>query len=276
MTQPTVLRADPVTLTRVLYTDAVVSAEQVGLTSGQAHDVSWCDERWASDEGIRVAAAAWVATGGGRSVVIDPFRNADDLLHDPESATAHQEAITGAFEAAGLPVGTITDVVLSHIEGLGMIVIRIGDDWMPFFPNARLRVGDTAIRDFEQSAPDDWTSEVWRHLLAAGQVDAYTDGDEIATGMVVEHTGAHNPGHYVIHFGDGPDVTFVGHLAVSPLHLSTGICEPQHDDPQLATDLLLDYAADGRLLIGPLWPSPGAGRLVHGDFIPENGHEWAS
>jgi hypothetical protein len=271
MTHPTVLRADPVTLTRVLYTDAMVSADQVGLTLSQAYDVSWCDERWASDEGIGVAAAAWVASGGGRRVVIDPFRNADDLLHDPDSANAHQKAITSAFDAAGIPVDTVTDVLLSHIEGLGMIVVREGDDWKPFFPNARIRVGDTAIRDFEQSAPDDWTSDVWRHLLAAGQVDAYTDGDEIAPGVLVEHTGAHNPGHYVIHFGDGPDVTFVGHLAVSPLHLSTGICEPQHDDPQLAADRLHGYAADGRLLIGPLWPSPGAGRLVRGVFVPDEG-----
>ena len=78
--------------------------------------------------------------------------------------------------------------------------------------------------------------------------------------MRAEVSKAHNPGHTVFHFGAGPDATFVGHLAVSPLHLATGLCPQQHPEPELAWKLLHDYADDGRILIGPLWPSPGYGR----------------
>jgi hypothetical protein len=273
MTAPTVLRAGPVTLTRVLYLDAVAPFEAVGLTAEEALAVPWCDERWATDEGIKVAAAAWVASSGDQHVAIDPFRNADDILHDPETADSHRAAIAAAFDGAGLPVDEVTQVLLSHIEGLGMIVVRDGAGWRPFFPKARIVVGETAIADFEASTPDDhdWSSEVWRWLLDSGQVEPFADGDHIADGVVVEHTGAHNPGHHVLHFGTGPDVTFVGHLAVSPLHLSTGVCEPQHDDPSAAHDLLLGYARDERRLIGPLWPSPGAGRLVGTTFVSDAG-----
>jgi hypothetical protein len=273
MPAPTVLQAGPVTLTRVLYVDASVPGEAVGLTLDQARAVPWCDERWATDDGIRVAAAAWVATSGDRRIVIDPFRNADDILHDPDTADVHRAAVTDAFAAAGIPVDTVTDVVLSHIEGLGMVLVRDGDGWAPLFPDARVLVGDTAIADFEagtpgDGTPDDWTSDVLRDLLASDAVEVFTDGFEPAPGVVVEHTGAHDPGHYVIHFGPGPDVTFVGHLAVSPLHLSTGICEPQHVDPERALELLDGIGADGRILIGPLWPSPGAGRYVDERFVP--------
>jgi hypothetical protein len=268
MSVPTMLRAGPVTLTRVLYLDAVVPGEAVGLTLDQARAVPWCDERWATDEGIGVAAAAWVATSGDRRVVIDPFRNADDILHDPEAADVHRAAVTEAFEAAGIPLDAVTDVVLSHIEGLGMVLVREGDGWVPLFPRARVLVGDTSIADFEATAPDDWASDVVADLLASELVEVFTDGFEPAPGVVLEHTGAHNPGHYVVHFGPGPDVTFVGHLAVSPLHLSTGVCQPQHVDPERALELLLGFAEDERVLIGPLWPSPAAGRFVDGRFVP--------
>jgi hypothetical protein len=52
----------------------------------------------------------------------------------------------------------------------------------------------------------------------------------------------------------------VGHLAVSPLHLVTGPCPQQHprpDEAQLRIEALLEEDA---VLIGPLWPTPGAGR----------------
>lgn len=57
-----------------------------------------------------------------------------------------------------------------------------------------------------------------------------------------------------------PAATFVGHLALSPLHLATGPCVPQHVDPEAAWRVLRTCADDGRLLPGPLWASPGAGR----------------
>lgn len=273
MPDPTVLQAGPVTLTRVLYTDAVVPAETVGLTLDQARAVPWCDDRWATDEGIRVAAAAWVATSGDRRIVIDPFRNADDILHDPETADVHRSAVARAFDDAGIPVDAVTDVVLSHIEGLGMVLVRDGHGWVPLFPRARVLVGDTSLAGFEATAPDDWTTDLLRDLLASDRVEVFTDGFEPAPGVVLEHTGAHDPGHYAVHLGPGPDATFVGHLAVSPLHLSTGVCEPQHVDPGRALELLLGFAEDERVLLGPLWPSPGAGRLVGGGFVPVDGGE---
>ena len=269
MADSTVLRAGPVTLTRVLYLDTTAPPEAVGLTMQQAHAVSWCDERWASDDGIGVSASAWVASSGDQHVVIDPFRNADDILHDPDSAEIHRAAITEAFAASGIPVEAVTHVLLSHFEGLGLIVVRDGDGWTPLFPNAQIIAGDTALEDFATAAqPEHWSTDVLRDLIGAGRISAFADGDEIVPGVVVEHTGAHNPGHYVVHLGPGPDVTFVGHLAVSPLHLSTGICVPQHVDPPQALDLLLGYAEDGRVLISPLWPSPGAGRFLDGVFVP--------
>ena len=76
--------------------------------------------------------------------------------------------------------------------------------------------------------------------------------------MRAEWTGMHNPGHCAFHVGDA--ASFVGHLAVTPLHLGTGPCPPQHADPEGAWRWLEAAKASGRILIGPLWPSPGAVR----------------
>jgi hypothetical protein len=59
----------------------------------------------------------------------------------------------------------------------------------------------------------------------------------------------------------------IGHLAVSPLHLATGECPTLQSEPARAWSLLRETVEDGRMLIGPLWPSPGFGRWVSGGFV---------
>lgn len=70
--------------------------------------------------------------------------------------------------------------------------------------------------------------------------------------------GGHSPGHALINIGSADSVgaTLLGHLALSPLHCAIGDCS-LHVDPQAANDVLRTLA-DGRLLVGPLWPTPGA------------------
>ena len=62
----------------------------------------------------------------------------------------------------------------------------------------------------------------------------------------------------VVDIASGDDVaTMLGHLALSPLHcVIEGTCR-LHVDPAAAT-AELHTLNDGRLLIGPLWPEPGA------------------
>jgi hypothetical protein len=47
---------------------------------------------------------------------------------------------------------------------------------------------------------------------------------------------------------------------VSPVHLVSGRCPQQHPDPDLALRLVDGLREEGSVLIGPLWPAPGAGR----------------
>jgi glyoxylase-like metal-dependent hydrolase (beta-lactamase superfamily II) len=265
----TTLHIDELTLTRVLYADVLVPPEIAGLSVEDLRRVPWRAPLWATDDQLGASASAWVIDAPAARVVLEPLQAADHVLHAEEAGSTHVDAFIELMDRSGFPIETADLVVISHIEGVGMIARRDGERWKPLFPNARIAVSDVALMTFEAQAADDDASHVWRQLIDDGYVDTYRDGDEIVAGMTVEHTGAHNPGHCVFHFGAEPALTWLGHLAISPLHLATGPCPQQHPEPERVWELLRSYRDDGRLLTGPLWPSPGVGRWTNGSFTTE-------
>ena len=270
MAERTTLTIGGITLTRVLYVDVMIAPEAAGLTVDDVQSVLWRSPEWASDTELGASASAWVIESDGRRIVLDPLQAADEVLHDPAAGSVHTDAFVELMEREGFPVETIDTVLVSHIETVGMMGRRDADgEWVPLFPNARVVIPSASLVEFEREPRDFPSTAVWRQFIDAGLVDTIDDNTEIVPGMRAELTGAHNPGHTVFHFGGdasssprpaSPEATWLGHLAVSPLHLSTGLCPQQHPEPERAWELLRGFRDDGRLLLGPLWPSPGIGR----------------
>lgn len=117
------------TLTRVLYLDAAIDSDVVGLTPDEVRAVTWGSPIWADDGHVRAASCAWVVSADGRHVVIDLSGNLDDILHDPASTGTHQAAYRAAFAAAGIPIETVDAVLLSHIESIGLTAVHTGNSW---------------------------------------------------------------------------------------------------------------------------------------------------
>ena len=256
----TVLEFGDVLLTRVLYVDAAIDPAAVGLTPDEVRAVPWGSPTWADDGRVRAASCVWVISTGGRHIAVDPSGNIDEILHEHSSTGAHQAAYAAAFAAAGIPIESIDTVLLSHIESIGLSAVRDDDGWRPFFPNARLLMSDRALHAFVQAPPDGELGTAFQTLVDAALVDTFGDGDELAPGVMAEWTGMHNVGHCAFHVGGAEaSATFVGHLAVTPLHLATGPCLSQHEAPDDAWRWLKSLASEpSRVIIGPLWPSPGA------------------
>lgn len=266
-------RVGSVRCSRVGYVDVEVDADAVGLAAEQVAAVPWAEPAWASNGQVRVGAAAWIIESGDARIVVDPAQAADALLRDDDAA-AHQEAFASALADAGFARDTITHAVASHLDGIGMFAWRNeAGSWAPFFPNAAIHMSaqELAGLDSEYGAGGGEPVsglDVLNELRAQGAVDANDDGERITDAVTLEHTGAHSPGHQVVRIeSSGDSAVMLGHLAISPLTLAMGE-NRLNLEPSAAFAALEAIRDEGSILIGPLWPEPGAGRWHDGALVP--------
>jgi glyoxylase-like metal-dependent hydrolase (beta-lactamase superfamily II) len=261
-----------VTLTRVPYFDVALEPAAVGLTpEAVASAPEWCVPTWTTREGeVLVGQAIWVIESEGRVVVVDPCGASDAFLRSGPEAVTHQEAVLGAMAAAGFPPERVDTVVLSHLDGIGMTAVVDGDGrWTPAFPDARIVMTADEL-DFLAGRDDVAGIVELRELVGQGVVDAVGGDHRLTSAVVLRRSAGHSPGHVLIEVESrGERAVFIGHLAINPIHLTMVAGEGAHLDAattQAVIDDLLDAAAeDGALVIGPLWPFPGAAQITPGE-----------
>jgi hypothetical protein len=264
----TVVAVGDVRLTRVGYVDVTVEPEVVALTADDVRDAAWAEPVWATGGQPRVAAAAWVIEHDGACVVVDPAGAADEILRGDDAA-AHQEAFAGAMAAAGVPRERVTHAISTHLDGIGMLAWRDDDgSWTRFFPHAPLLI---AQRELDALDRGDYTAtgqEILDELRARGDVEPIPDdGVRVTDAISTELSGGHSPGHHIVRVDSNGDTAFViGHLALTPINLA---CERGlHTDPRVAFAAVRALRDSGALLVGPLWPEPGAGRWTGDAVLP--------
>jgi glyoxylase-like metal-dependent hydrolase (beta-lactamase superfamily II) len=248
------------TLVRVPYADVLVDADVVGLTAEQVAASSAANPVWAEGDQVRVGAAVWIIQSEGRRIVVDPTQAADEILRTGPDASFHQQAVGDALATAGFPRESIDTVVVSHVDGIGMVAWLEDNQWSPFFPNAEVLISQREYEAIADDGPyDPQGSEALLALAAQGVVQQVDDEHEVTSEVATEWTGGHSPGHLLVNVTDGgTTATMIGHLALSPLHLALG--DPgRHPDPARAA-AAMERIHDGRVLVGPLWPAPGAAR----------------
>jgi glyoxylase-like metal-dependent hydrolase (beta-lactamase superfamily II) len=256
------IRIGDVTLTRVGYADVNIDPARVGITPEQVTAVTWGEPVWADGGEVRAGAAVWVIQDGDARIAVDPAQAADDIIRTDADAAFHQEAFAAVLDQAGMPRESFTHAISTHVEGIGMWAWRNDDgSWAPFFPNAPIMLPQRELDAIDNGEHPSPAHPAFTELRALGVYKPIDDGDRISDAVSVEHVGAHTPGHVFVHVRSrGQEAIMLGHVVVTALHLVTGLCPQQHPDPDAAQrriDALLDEDA---VLIGPLWPAPGAGR----------------
>jgi glyoxylase-like metal-dependent hydrolase (beta-lactamase superfamily II) len=262
------VRVGNVTLTRVGYADVGVDPHRVGLSPEDVAGVAWAEPLWAGGGEIRAGAAAWVIESGDTRIVVDPAFAADDVLRNDNDAAAHQEAFAALLAGAGFPRESFTHAIATHYEGVGMLAWRNDDGtWERFFPNAPILMSQREIDAID--AGEVYTEAVMPQLRAQGALRGVSDHEILTHDVSIECTGGHSPGHQIVRVSSGGEqAVIVGHLAVSAVHLATGECPPGHMDPAGAHTALEKLLAEDAVLIGPLWPAPGAGRWNGRELVP--------
>jgi len=256
------IRIGDVTLTRVGYADVNIYPARVGLTPEQVTAVAWGEPVWADGNEVRAGAAVWVIQDGDARIAVDPAQAADEIIRTAADAGFHQEAVAALLDAAGMPRESITHAICTHMEGIGMWAWRNDDgSWSPFFPNASIMVSQRELDAIDEGEHPSPVHPAFAQLRDLGVLQATNGGDHVTANVSLEQVGAHTPGHQFVHITSGGErAVMLGHVVVTALHLATGPCPQKHRDPDAAQrriDALLDEDA---VLIGPLWPTPGAGR----------------
>jgi glyoxylase-like metal-dependent hydrolase (beta-lactamase superfamily II) len=256
-------------LTRVGYVDVNIDPAIAGLTPAQIAGVPWAEPVWAQGDELRAGAAVWVIDDGSARIAVDPAQAADEILRGADAAV-HQEAFANILTAAGMPRETFTHAICTHMEGIGMWAWKEADgSWSPFFPNAAIAVAQRELDAIDAGEHPSPVHPAFAELRARGVLRPISSGEHVSEHVSVEHVGAHTPGHLFVRVAsEGAQAVMLGHLAVNALHLVTGPCPQQHprpDEAQARIDRLLDEDA---ILIGPLWPAPGAGRWNGRELVP--------
>lgn len=256
-----------VTLTRVPYFDVTLPAAAVALTPDEVGALPWAIGTWcAGPDEVRVGQVFWVVESADRTIVVDPCCASDSFLRTLPEALDHQDAAFAAFRAAGFDPDAVDTVVMSHLDGIGMNALVDADGrWRPAFPGASIVVGDVEWERTRGRA-DDADAAALLSLDAQGAVAVVPLPHRITPEVTMVTSGGHTAGHATLVVeSEGSRALFLGHLAVTPMQAAIERPVALHDDPELGGRALrrwlADAAGDDALVIGPLWPAPGAAHV---------------
>ena len=141
------------------------------------------------------------AVSDGRTVVVDPCGAADAFLRSGPEASIHETAVIAAMASSGFPVDSVDIVVMSHLDGIGMVgSLDAEGHWSPLFPKAGNLIGERELAHIEATEEIGGRS-AFRELVAQGMVDAVQCPYEIVRHVTMEQTGGHSPGHCVLRIG---------------------------------------------------------------------------
>ncbi|AAK89132.2 MBL fold metallo-hydrolase [Agrobacterium fabrum] len=251
--------------------------KMLGHNVDAAERAVWLDNMFLPQEAFDWALNAVVVRSGAQVILIDAGLGLDPELNLPRAGQ-----LVKRLESAGIDLGSVTDVVLTHMhmDHVGGLLVDGVKERLR--PDLRIHVAAAEVKFWE--APD------FTHVnMPAGFPDAlratakrfakeyqdqlrlFDDEYQVAPGVVVSRTGGHTPGHSVVRVASGKDRLMFAGDAV----FAVGFEHPdwfngfEHDPEEAArvrVRLLRELAATGELLVATHMPFPSVGHVaVDGD-----------
>ncbi|WP_332303244.1 MBL fold metallo-hydrolase [Rhizobium sp. GR12] len=251
--------------------------KMLGHNVEAAERAVWLDNMFLPQEAFDWALNAVVVRSAGKVILIDAGLGLDPELNLPRAGQ-----LIKRLESAGIDLGSVTDVVLTHMhmDHVGGLLVEGVKERLR--PDLRIHVAAAEVKFWE--APD------FSHVnMPPGFPDAlratakrfateyhdhlrlFDDEYQVAPGVVVSRTGGHTPGHSVVRVASGKDRLMFAGDAV----FAVGFEHPdwfngfEHDPEEAArvrVRLLRELAATGELLVATHMPFPSVGHVaVDGD-----------
>lgn len=249
----------------------------LGHNADPAVRAAWMRDMFLPADAFDWALNVVVVRSGDQTILIDAGLGLDPDLHLPRAGQ-----LIKRLEDAGIDLGSVTDVVLTHMhmDHVGGLLVDGVKERLR--PDLRIHVAAAEVKFWEspdfsltsmpQGFPDALRSTAKRFAKEYGSYLRTFDEDyEVAPGVIVQRTGGHTPGHSVVRLTSGGEgLTFAGDAV-----FAVGFDQPdwyngfEHDPEEAArvrVRLLRELAETGEMLVATHLPFPSVGRVaVDGD-----------
>ncbi|TCL69452.1 MBL fold metallo-hydrolase [Rhizobium sp. BK251] len=251
----------------------------LGHNADAAVRAAWLDEMFLPPDAFDWALNVVLVRSGGQTVLLDAGLGLDPDLNLPRAGQ-----LIKRLEGAGIDLGSVTDVVLTHMHMDHVGGLLVDGVKEKLRPDLRIHVAAAEVKFWE--APDfshvsmppgfpDALRETAKRFAKEyrSHLRLFDEEHEVAPGVVARRTGGHTPGHCVIRMASGGQgLTFAGDAV-----FAVGFDHPdwyngfEHDPEEAArvrVRLLRELAASGELLVATHLPFPSVGHVaVDGDHF---------
>ena len=191
--------------------------QMLGHNADPADRAAWLKDMFLPQDAFDWALNVVVVRSGGRTILIDAGLGSDPDLHLPRAGQ-----LIKRLEAAGIDLGSVTDLVLTHMhmDHIGGLLVegvkeRLRKDLRIHVAAAEVKFWespDFSHTSMPQGFPDALRSAAKRFVSEYGSnLRTFDEEHEIAPGVVARRTGGHTPGHSVVRVASGGDgLTFAG------------------------------------------------------------------
>ncbi|HWB20362.1 MAG TPA: MBL fold metallo-hydrolase [Phycisphaerales bacterium] len=266
----------------LVVSDGVLPLPAITMTPNAepADRAAWLQEMFLPDT-FDWPLNAVVVRSGGRTILIDAGLGADPDLNLPQAGRFAER-----LEAAGIDLGSVTDVVLTHMhmDHVGGLIVegmrnRLRPDLQVHVAAAEIEFW--ASPDFSRTAmpdgfPDALRAAARRFLNQYGSALRQFDVEcEVAPGVSVCRTGGHTPGHSVVRVSSGGKrLTFAGD-AVFPVNFEhpewhNGFEHDPEEAARVRVRLLRQIAQSSELMVATHMPFPSVGHVA----VAGDGFRW--
>lgn len=229
-------------------------------------------DAWLDDQFMPREAADWplnvlVVRSGDQVILVDA-----GLGLDPNLKLEKAGRLVQRLEAAGIALGSITDVVITHMhmDHIGGLTIDGTHERMR--PDLRVHVAAAEVEfwknpDFSKTVmpegfPDALRATAKRFMEQyASQFRTFESEIEVAPGVTAVRTGGHTPGHCVVRVAAGGEaLTFVGDAIFQVGFDRPGWYNGFEHDPEeserVRVNLLRQFAATREAFVATHLPFP--------------------
>jgi glyoxylase-like metal-dependent hydrolase (beta-lactamase superfamily II) len=265
-----------VTITRFVENEAGAIMRFIlpQATSDEIKTINWLAPHFADENGrLKGEIKGFVVETPTKRIMVDTCVGNDKDRPNIPNWDKMQTHFLKELQGAGFPRESF-DVVLCthlHVDHVGWNTLRVGEKWVPTFPNARYLIAEEEYNHWCEDDEEDQAqvmSDSVEPVFQAGLADLVSLDHRVCDEVCLTPTVGHTPGHVSVLIESGGETAiisgdFVHHpCQIARPHWASTADSDQYQSTKTRESVFADLAGTPTLLIGTHFAAPCAGRIV--------------